>query len=599
MIIRKKTFRCLELCLILCFLSLWLPPSFSIPCLTLCIGGIGGIGGYMLFPTRAFLQRWLVGTAVYASVLLLPMLTARTQAFPIELSLITLAFSMLLSSLVLCLLQLLASCGRNLLLCLVRFTAAVLFFFPPLLFWAYGLHTHALLSADTVLVILQTYPVEALQYLKDTLTPLHSGLLVVLLYLLCTTASWFSRNCADTCPPPKRRYTALYLLLVCVLLPRTSNNLYVTVVNDTSEALKTQETFLQAAPTRQARLKELSQETRPGLFVLVIGESENRLHMSAYGYERDTTPWLRAKAADDDCLLFTNAYANYVSTAQALSYALTEKNQYMDLPLQDAATLPETARAAGIRTIMRSNQGKFGLYSTAVTAIEDECDDALWLHPQQFSNRGQERLNFRVEDGDIVKELKSIPIASTDRTLLILHLNGSHNPYPCRYPEDFHPFGTATITDQYDNTVAYNDKIMNQIYESVRWFPNFQCLIYLSDHSEGIDHGIMHDSNSYLPEMTYIPFYILASPAFRSAHRDQWATLASHRSAYFTNDLLYDLMCSLMGIQTGHMLPENNIARPEYDARPERFRTEHGKLAITPPAVAEPQGGQASFALAP
>ena len=225
MIIRKKTFRCLELCLILCFLSLWLPPSFSIPGLTLCIGGIGGIGGYMLFPTRAFLQRWLVGTAFYASVLLLPMLTARTQAFPIELSLITLAFSMLLSSLVLCLLQLLASCGRNLLLCLVHFTATVLFFFPPLLFWAYGLHTHALLSADTILVILQTYPAEALQYLKDTLTPLHSGLLVVLLYLLCATASWFSRNCADTCPPQRDampHYTYCSSVSSC-LAPRTTS----------------------------------------------------------------------------------------------------------------------------------------------------------------------------------------------------------------------------------------------------------------------------------------------------------------------------------------------------------------------------------------
>ena len=37
----------------------------------------------------------------------------------------------------------------------------------------------------------------------------------------------------------------------------------------------------------EASSNNLGDET----FLVIIGESQNRKHMSAYGYSRDTTPW--------------------------------------------------------------------------------------------------------------------------------------------------------------------------------------------------------------------------------------------------------------------------------------------------------------------
>ena len=559
-------------------------------CLTIFI--LCGIGGFVLYPARVFIPRFLAGTFSYASVLLLLRLTSDIQEIPSGICLATLSCGMLLATFFFILSQQFSGPGR--VRCALRFLLGIIFFLPPTPFWAYGLHTHAFLSADTVTVVLQTNPAEALQYLMDTMTPQHLILAILLLFLFFLGAFWFTRNAsARKFSFPKGQVlvpcTIMLFFLLCI--PSFSmNSMYGVLLSDTLCSLKDQRAFAAEAPAREAELEQHAVSSgRNGLFVLVIGESENRLHMSAYGYNRDTTPWLREKAADDDCLLFTNAYANYVCTVQALSYALTEKNQYTDLPLAKAATLPEAAHAAGFHTIMCSNQGKFGLASTTVSAIGDECDDAHWLHPQQFSNLGQEYMDFRVEDGDIVNVLKSLSLPQEGKTLLILHLIGSHNNYRYRCPEDFSPFGTATLTDQYDNTIIYNDEIMRQIHEQVKDLPNFQCLVYLSDHSEGIDHGQMHDSNCYIPEMTYIPFYILASKDFRVNHPDQWHQLSLHRTAYFTNDLLYDLMCSLMGIRTENMQPENDITHPEYDANPARFRTEHGTKPITPPEPAAPQ----------
>jgi heptose-I-phosphate ethanolaminephosphotransferase len=381
--------------------------------------------------------------------------------------------------------------------------------------------------------------------------------------------------------------------VIFLLMFSAPNSLYGTIVRDTSQSIQTNSAFIKASAQRQQRLQTLTcTDHRPGVYLLVIGESENRLHMSAYGYDRDTTPWLREAANRPDCLLFSHAYANFVCTMPALTYALTEKNQYNDLSLPESATLIEAARAAGFHTIMRSNQGKCGLYANAVTDIEKECDDAQWLHPQQFSNQGQERMDFRVEDGDVVSALKEISIPAEGKTLIVLHLMGSHDHYINRYPKDFHPFGNDTNLNQYDNSVAYNDEIMRQIYEYARTLPHFQCMVYLSDHSEAVDHGLMHSSDTYIPEMTYIPLYLFASQDFRNHHPETWNTLSRHRDSYFTNDLLYDLMCSLMDIRTTHYEAKNDITSPEYDDTPTRFRTEHGKRKIEPSSSSLDKNGE-------
>lgn len=539
-------------------------------------------------PARAFLSRWLVGTLAFSSVILLRALHLVWMQFVTPgLSLFTAVFGMTIAALApLCALVLrqsrLSPLARP-----AALLAALLLFLPPLVFWGYYFIAHACFSTDTMQAILQTNPAEALQYVRDAVPPARVPLLLLLLAALSALLAWYSRIATLPAPTLKRGGVSVSLLCGALLLALSSCNIYGIVAIGTARIFSTQQAFVTSAPQRLARLQGIPQDGPPGLYVLVIGESANRLHMSAYGYTRATTPWLRQIQGTPDCLLFQHAYANFVATLPALSYALTAQNQYEEIAPEHATTLIEAAKAAGFHTVYLSNQGKLGIYSTPLVAIASECDEAIWLHPQQFSSKGREEASLHIEDGDLVSALQGIETAPDSRTLLVLHLMGSHNTYENRYPEDFHPFGSETLIDRYDNSIAYTDAILRQIYDDVRQRPDFACLVYFSDHGEAIDEGYMHNGDAYRPSMTYIPLVLLASDAYRTRAAAKWQTLAAHRDAYFTNDLIYDLMLSLMGIDTGNTRPENDLASPSYDATPARFRTEHGAEPIVPPGAGD------------
>lgn len=539
---------------------------------------------YRLVPMRAYLSRWLVGTLAFSSVIALRALHLVWMQISIPwLSLFTAVFGITLAALApLCILLIrqsrLAVLARPL-----AYLFALLLFLPPLVFWGYYALAHACFSTDTAQAILQTNPAEALQYLRDAIPPTRLPLLALLLGAFSLLFLWYGRLVILPTPKLQRRSACLSLLLGVPLLVFSACNIYGIVIFGTADIAWKQQAFLSSAPQRLKRLEGLSQSGPPGLYVLVIGESANRQHMSAYGYTRDTTPWLRQAMRTPDCLLFRNAYANFVSTLPALSYALTAQNQYADIQEPDATTLIEAAKAAGFHTVWLSNQGKLGVYSTTLVSIADECDEAYWLHPQQFSSKGKDDTSLHIEDGDLVNALKELTLSPGGRTLLVLHLMGSHNTYENRYPLNFQPFGNKTAIDRYDNSLAYTDNILRHIYDDVRQRQDFACLVYLSDHGEAVDQGLMHNSDTYTPAMTYIPLAVFASADYRVREAAKWQTLAAHRDAYFTNDLLYDLMLSLMGIKVPDSLPENDLTSSTYDANPSRFRTEHGAMPITAP----------------
>ena len=66
--------------------------------------------------------------------------------------------------------------------------------------------------------------------------------------------------------------------------------------------------------------------------------------MGAYGYDRDTTPWMSEETQKPEAILFQNAYSNHTHTVPVLTYALSEKNQYNNVPLEKAYSLMEIAK---------------------------------------------------------------------------------------------------------------------------------------------------------------------------------------------------------------------------------------------------------------
>ena len=148
------------------------------------------------------------------------------------------------------------------------------------------------------------------------------------------------------------------------------------------------------------RLQSLGHEPRSGLYVFVVGESMTRTRMSAYGYEKNTTPWLDNAVRSGDVLLLRNAYSCRVNTVPALSEALTAKNQFRNSSLALSPSIVQMARAAGFDVWWISNQSRFGFYDTPTSVIASDAQKQIWLRE---NGAASDKLS---PDGDLLPYLK-------------------------------------------------------------------------------------------------------------------------------------------------------------------------------------------------
>ena len=120
---------------------------------------------------------------------------------------------------------------------------------------------------------------------------------------------------------------------------------------------------------------------------------------------------------DSRFLLFDQAYSCHVQTVPVLSYALTAKNQYNDMELEQAVSIVDMAKAAGYETVWLSNQVHYGAWDTPISVIGETADYHEWIN----SHVGQ-TLDTDYYDGELLEHLKDIP--KSDKMLIVLHLMG-------------------------------------------------------------------------------------------------------------------------------------------------------------------------------
>ena len=351
------------------------------------------------------------------------------------------------------------------------------------------------------------------------------------------------------------------------------------IVLSVRDSVKSYTMFAQNKKKRIQRLNALG--TLPvlpghkGIYVLVIGESETRNHMSAYGYQRETTPWLTQFAKDPGTLLFKNPYSNHTHTVPVLTYALSEKNQYNQVPLAKAYSLIEIANAAGFDTYWISNQERYGAWDTPVAEIASTAKHQVWLN-------GEVGANIKTAYLDEELPIKTPDLKNVENALIVFHLMGEHLTYADRYPAVYQKFDEAgTKRDEYDNAVLYTDFVLSRIYDLVKDNPHFQGLVYFSDHGEEPDLGKGHESAKFTNQMSRIPFVVHFSDSYRSANPALFETLKGQENDYWTNDLVYNFMTEIMGIQS---LPINEpnltLGNPAYDRTKDNVRTLHGERKI-------------------
>lgn len=468
----------------------------------------------------------------------------------------------------------------------------------PVFHIGYYLLSGQVLSAAIVLTLFQTNSSEVISYLKDQ-NLITWGLGIFGSLALCVFVVLFLNRIEkqfDLKNKNRKRSDYIVGAIITVVLTvlgfkafiNIIDNVYtVTVFKQTQSVLKEYSDYKKAKVLRSQNLKKLQglgiKPAKGGVYVLVIGESETRDHMNVYGYERENTPWLSEMSKSKETILFTNAYSNHTHTVPVLTYALSEKNQYNNISLKHAYSIMEVAKAAGYKTVWISNQIKYGAWDTPTAEMASTADREIWLN----GNVGRTVLT-QYYDEEIATQISQLNFEKDKNVFIVCHLMGCHGFYRDRYPERFAKFKTLNSKKEqeenvlyYDNSVYYNDFVLEKIYEAIKRNENFKAMIYLSDHGEEPDQMKGHEASKFTWQMTRIPFVMFFSKEFLNTSAIEFRNLSANKEKFWTNDLLYNALIDIMGIQNvPHRNDIFNIASDKYNLNRKQLKTLHGKKKL-------------------
>ena len=453
--------------------------------------------------------------------------------------------------------------------------------FLPLLLLCYLIATNSLISSDIIIALAQTNGAEGAEFFVSNV---NYKWLLALLFLIAVIYI----NCKAyenlTCDPKAKVTTSFSIAIILIgsiflAIPRI-DYLPFAVVKVTSRQLDNFALYKQQKGVRLQKLSTLtSLKLNPdvdkdgNLFVLVIGESQSASHIQAYGYQKATTPKLVERLKEPNHLLFNNVFSSWPQTVQALSYALTNANQYNQVEVSDAYSLIEIARAVGFDTYWLSNQRKYGMYETPITVISSTANHEIWTN-------GSAKMEGVFFDEELVNRLPKVD--PNKNTLIIIHLMGSHQKYEKRVPKEFRQFtGADEVVASYYKSILYTDYVVDEIYNKAKKNPAFKALVYFSDHGEEPHVVGGHDPVNVTYQMLKVPLFVYLSDSYRKNHLNLFESLKSNEHKYFSNDLIFDLMVSLMRIEGVPNFEESlNLSSKKYRLDKASTLTMYGKKHI-------------------
>lgn len=251
-------------------------------------------------------------------------------------------------------------------------------------------------------------------------------------------------------------------------------------------------------------------------YVLIIGESTARSHMSLYDYSRNTNPKLNK--IKDELIVFKDVIAPHTHTISSLEKVLTLASHSTPNKKYDG-TLIQLFNKAGFKTYWLSNQKPMGINETTTTIISKSCDEQIFVNTTDKS-----------KDSNIFSPFEKILKQENKKKFIIIHLMGTHGAYSDRYPNSFQHFKTKPVTqfnhskahetiNEYDNANLYNDFVVNKIIEEIKMTNSKSFALYFSDHGEDVYETIdiaCHTESKGTKPMYDIPFILWRSNKFKS-----------------------------------------------------------------------------------
>jgi glucan phosphoethanolaminetransferase (alkaline phosphatase superfamily) len=344
-----------------------------------------------------------------------------------------------------------------------------------------------------------------------------------------------------------------------------------------------------AADRRAWRHDAVVTDPGPALQVLLIGESCRAGHWQLTGYPRETNPRLVRRRGE--LAVFTDVAACGNLTTFAVPPMLTGLAPGDHDRMRRVSSLVAAAREAGYRTVWYSNQSPSGDYDTLVAAYAAEADTTRWFNASPVAS---EWGAIDSADGRLVDALAVLLADPPPRLLVVLHLQGNHLRYECRYGPEHERFRPAPppgtrpdyagrpteCWNAYDNSILLQDELIDRCIALHAATGRPGTVVFLGDHGEslGEDGRFGHGTCPPPVHELRVPWLVWAAPAWRAARPAAWDTLLAHRDRPISTRDLRDTLLDLAGIRVRDRDPTRSLADPAYADHPREVVTVDGTV---------------------
>lgn len=430
------------------------------------------------------------------------------------------------------------------------------------------------LSINAMMAIMQTNPLEAKEYLLSIPFSIY---IILLLTALAFVNLHMKQLAAEKPFYHYENFSLPKMSIIIVLIPSIAMLSILKVFSDTKvfdSAYQAYNYFTLVASYREKRIEILKNlkitnnnvYKAPHTVILVIGESASRDYMHAFSSMQDnTTPWLSQHK--NEFILFSNAYSCAYSTIISLQQALTSANFYNQKSFTECLSIIDIAKATGYKTYWLSNQGKISNFDTPITLIAEQSDYSHWLKSD------------KKYDDKLLEQLSKVN--PTENNFIVFHLMGSHAFYSSRYPKEYqiwtNPNHSGGVED-YKNSILYTDTVLKSIFKYSQEKFNLASFVYISDH--GTDPTSMRDPDSSDFKNLRIPMFIYLSSKYKAVNSQMASRLEANKHLPFSNDLLYNLLCSIFNIDSNCFEEDESIASPKYKFNISNVKTNFGKALV-------------------
>lgn len=303
-------------------------------------------------------------------------------------------------------------------------------------------------------------------------------------------------------------------------------------------------------------------QTKPTLFVLVVGETARADHFSINGYSKPTTPLIAQQNIINYRQVFSCGTETAISVPCMFSNLTREK--YSDKKAKSQEGLLDLLKRSGYSVLWLDNN----------SSCKGTCDRVAYesLKNLKVPELCNDRECF---DNILLHGIDKKVSAMNGNKVIVMHPKGSHGPdYYNRYPENMEVFKpvckvnklqdctSEEINNAFDNTIHMTDQFLNNTIEWLKTqSTNYNtAMIYLSDHGESLGENKLYlHGMPYLfapVEQKHVPFFFWFSPNFERDSGINRQCLTAQTDTEYSHDNLFHTMLGLLNVSTSLYKPE-------------------------------------------